>query len=156
MEAHMSTTGGGLRRRTGRAIVLGFVLATTTALAVPTAPASPYDANGSTYALVSYSDGVLTGTNDQGRTFGAEIDQTTWLRPAVSDAFPTDPIRPCRELAQGYNAALTVGFGDGGASVTAAITSLADAGCNARVIGAVQSTNPLLPPNPVRSFQPVP
>ncbi len=156
MEASMSTTRGGLRRRMGRAIALGFVLATSAAVAVPTAPANPYDANGSTYALVSYSGGVLTGTNVQGRTFSAEIDQTTWLRSAATDLFPNDPIRPCQALAEDYNAALAIGFGDGGVSVSAAITSLADAGCNARVIGAVQSTNPLLPPNPVRSFQPVP
>jgi hypothetical protein len=140
----------------GRAVALGFVLATSAVVAVPAAPANPFDANGSTYALVSYADGVLAGTNLQGRTFSAEIDQTTWLRPAVTDLIPTDPIRPCQELAEDYNAALVIGLGDGGASVSAAITSLADAGCNARVIGALQSTNPLLPPNPIRSFQPVP
>ena len=132
------------------------VMAAVAAVAVPIAPASPYDANGSTYALVSYADGTLAGTNLQGRTFSAEIDQTTSLRPAMIDLFPNDPIRPCQELAEDYNAALGIGLSDGGASVSAAITSLADAGCNARVIGAVQSTNPLLPPNPVRSFQPVP
>ena len=136
----------GLRRRIGRAVVLGLVLATSAAL-------RPYDANGSTFALVSYSDGVLAGTNAQGRTFSADIDQTTWLRPAALDLIPNDTVLPCQELAEDYNAALGIGLGDGGASVSAAITSLADAGCNARVTGAVQSTNPLLPPSPIRSFQ---
>lgn len=136
----------GLRRRIGRAVVLGLVLATSAAL-------RPYDANGSTFALVSYSDGVLAGTNAQGRTFSADIDQTTWLRPAALDLIPNDTVLPCQELAEDYNAALGIGLGDGGASVSAAITSLADAGYNARVTGAVQSTNPLLPPSPIRSFQ---
>ena len=73
--------------------------------------------------------------------------------PAALDLIPNDTVLPCQELAEDYNAALGIGLGDGGASVSAAITSLADAGYNARVTGAVQSTNPLLPPSPIRSFQ---
>ena len=144
------------RRGMTGSLVIGLVVAIA-AVAAPTAPADPYDPNGSTYALVSYAGGVLTGTNLQGRTFSAAIDGTTSLRPAAVDHIPTDPLRPCRQLAADYNAALGAGLGDGGAGIQAAITSLAEARCNARVIGtAVVGGQPNLPPSPIRSFEPVP
>ena len=143
------------RRGVTGGLALGIVVAIA-AVAAPAAIADQYDPNGSTYALVSYDGGVLAGTNLQGRTFSAAIDSTTLLRAAAIDQIPTDPIRPCRQLAADYNNALVAGLGDGGAGIQAAITSLAAARCNARVVGPALTSTPVgLPPNPIRSFLPV-
>jgi hypothetical protein len=110
-------------------------------------------ADGTTYVLTSYDGVRFLGLNDQGRAITASFANVSTLRPAQLDKyFPNDPLRAaCRPGAEAYNAAIAVGFGDG-SSVASAIDQLVSNGCKAKVSLDTRA----LPPNPIRSFQPVP
>ena len=112
-------------------------------------------ADGSTYALTSFDGTSLLGLNDQGRTFTAQIAGSTTFKSAQLDKYsPGDPYKAaCGRAASDYNAALGVSTTDGGLALDSALSSLASLGCKARVL--LQPTDPYVPPNPVRSFQPV-
>jgi hypothetical protein len=110
-------------------------------------------ADGSTYVLTSFDGISLLGLNDQGRTFTAQFAGTTSFKSAQLDKYhPGDPYRTaCAAAAANYNGALTIATSDGGVARDAALGSLASLGCKARLLLDTKS----VPPNPIKSFQPV-
>lgn len=138
--------------RTAVALALTLIASLSVALA-PVAQAGS-GADGSTYVLTSFDGVSLLGLNDQGRTFTAAIASWTTFKAAQLDKYsPNDPYKAaCGAAAANYNGALLVATSDGGVALDSALTSLASLGCKARALLDTRS----LPPNPIKSFQPVP
>jgi hypothetical protein len=135
--------------RTLRSLALAGALVSS--FVVAAGPAAAGEANGSTYAFISFDGTDLMGLNNQGRTFSATYGSTTNFKLAVLDKYaPTDP---CREAAVGYNSYLavndTVGF-DG------SLTSLANPSVNGIPTDPCHVKVLIDSSNTIKSFQPVP